>query len=183
MVNWPTPTAIAYGTALSSTQLNATTDVQSVCTYAPPAGTVLSAGTQTLSVSCTANDTTNYGTPGVATVSLIVENVSLVSSANPSTYGSSVTFTATVTPSNDTNAVTFTDNGVALGSPVTPSSGVAQLAVDSLLAGTHSIQACSAAGGSYVTVCSSVLSQVVNLATPTISAWPTASPIIFTITG
>jgi hypothetical protein len=49
-VTWGTPAAIAYGTALSGTQLNATANVPGVFVYTPAAGTVLTAGTQTLSV-------------------------------------------------------------------------------------------------------------------------------------
>ncbi len=59
-VTWATPAAIVYGTALSSTQLNATASVAGTFAYTPSAGTVLSAGTQTLSVAFTPTDTTDY---------------------------------------------------------------------------------------------------------------------------
>ena len=39
---WATPAAITYGTALSSTQLNATESVAGMMVYSPGAGTVLS---------------------------------------------------------------------------------------------------------------------------------------------
>ncbi len=60
MINWPTPASIQQGTALSSTQLNATSNVFGTFTYHPAAGTVLPAGTQNLSVSFSPNDTTDY---------------------------------------------------------------------------------------------------------------------------
>ena len=47
-VSWATPAAITQGTALSATQLNATASVPGIFVYAPAAGTVLAAGTQTL---------------------------------------------------------------------------------------------------------------------------------------
>ena len=43
-IAWATPAAITYGTALDSTQLDATANVQGSFTYAPAAGTVLGAG-------------------------------------------------------------------------------------------------------------------------------------------
>ena len=45
MINWPAPASIQQGTPLSSTQLNATSNVFGTFTYHPAAGTVLSAGT------------------------------------------------------------------------------------------------------------------------------------------
>ena len=50
VITWPTPSAITYGAALSSTQLDATPTVAGSFVYSPAAGTVLTAGTQTLSV-------------------------------------------------------------------------------------------------------------------------------------
>lgn len=62
-ITWATPSAIAYGTALSSTQLNANASVPGSYAYTPTTGTILSAGShQTLSVTFTPTDTTNYAT-------------------------------------------------------------------------------------------------------------------------
>ena len=55
-ITWATPAAIAYGTALSATQLNANTTVAGTYVYTPAAGTVLTAGPQTLSVTFTPTD-------------------------------------------------------------------------------------------------------------------------------
>jgi Flp pilus assembly CpaE family ATPase len=55
-INWPTPASISYGTALNSTQLNATAPIQGKFAYAPDAGEVLAAGTHTLSVTFTPAD-------------------------------------------------------------------------------------------------------------------------------
>lgn len=70
-LTWSNPAPIKQGTSLSGTQLNAITDVPSTCVYSPPAGTVLPAGTYTLSVTCTPNDP-NYE-PISGTVTLIVK--------------------------------------------------------------------------------------------------------------
>ncbi len=52
-ITWVAPAAIAYGTALSSTQMDATANYPGTFTYSPAAGTMLNAGTQTLSANFT----------------------------------------------------------------------------------------------------------------------------------
>ena len=66
-ITWPAPASITYLTSLSATQLNATatapgfgTTLQGQFAYAPAAGSVLSAGAHTLSVTFTPADTTHY---------------------------------------------------------------------------------------------------------------------------
>jgi hypothetical protein len=80
-VTWPTPAAISYGTALSATQLNATASTPGTFIYTPPAGTVLTAGLHTLSVTFTPTDTTDYTTAS-ATVNLPVNQAVLTVTAN-----------------------------------------------------------------------------------------------------
>ena len=55
-ITWAKPAAITYDTALSGTQLDATASVPGSFVYSPAAGTVLTAGTQTLSVTFTPSD-------------------------------------------------------------------------------------------------------------------------------
>ena len=71
VITWPSPTAIAYGTALSATQLDASSTVAGSFVYSPAAGTVLTAGTQTLSTTFTPTDTTDYN-GATATTSVLV---------------------------------------------------------------------------------------------------------------
>ena len=60
-VTWANPADIIYGTALSATQLDATSSLPGTFTYAPAAGTVLSAGSnQTLTATFTPTDSTDY---------------------------------------------------------------------------------------------------------------------------
>jgi hypothetical protein len=154
---WATPAATTYGTALSGTQFNAVAtgvtgaSLPGVFTYSPLSGTVLAAGSQTLSVSFVPTDTTDYTTPATATVQLQVNKtssaVALVSSLNPILLQNPVTYTATVssTAGKPTGTVTFQDGGVALaaciGVTVTTSTGVASCAVTYTAVGTHSITA------------------------------------------
>ena len=69
-ITWIAPPAIAYGTALSSSQLSATANVAGNFVYSPAAGTIPSAGTQILRVTFTPTDTTD--TNATASVSLVV---------------------------------------------------------------------------------------------------------------
>src|SRR5438067_5385171 len=90
---WANPASIAYGTALSGTQLNATANVPGTFTYTPAAGTVLNAGAnQTLSVTFTPTDTTNYTTK-TATVTITVQQATpTITWTNPAsiTYGTAL---------------------------------------------------------------------------------------------
>ncbi len=70
-ITWPAPAAIAYGTALSATQLDASSTIPGTFVYSPAAGTVLAAGSQILSVTFTPTDTTDY-TAATQTVTLTV---------------------------------------------------------------------------------------------------------------
>jgi len=103
--------------------------------------------------------------------------ISVASSGSPSTYGNSVTFTATVT-SGDTNTVTFYNGSTSLGT-ATPASGKATLATSSLPAGSDSITAKIASGGNYNSATSSAITQTVNQATPTITLTCSPNPSIF----
>jgi len=70
-ITWATPAPITQGTALSSTQLNPTASVPGTFVYSPAAGTVLGAGTQTLSAIFTPTDTGSW-VGGSASVTLEV---------------------------------------------------------------------------------------------------------------
>ena len=100
-ITWVTPAAIAYGTPLSSTQLNATTTVPGSFAYSTATGTVLSAGAHTLSVTFNTIDMIDY-TSSSASVTLTVtkaaSTTSLTSSTpNPSEAGQALTFNFSVT--------------------------------------------------------------------------------------
>jgi hypothetical protein len=62
ILTWATPADITYGTGLSGTQLNAVASVGGGYVYTPAGGTVLPAGTHTLSVTFTPSDSANYAT-------------------------------------------------------------------------------------------------------------------------
>ncbi len=116
VLSWTAPASIAYGTALSATQLDATASlngspVSGSFVYTPAAGTVLSAGAHTLSATFTPSDTTDFNTPAAVTTSISVTNATLTVTANNATrvYGTAnPTFTGSVTGA--VNGDTFTES-------------------------------------------------------------------------
>lgn len=115
IITWPTPAPISYGTPLSSTQLDATANVAGTFVYTPAAGTVLAAGTQTLSVTFTPTLSVDYNS-ATAQVTLQVTAPALTfspTSMNFGTvnYGKLVSQYETVTNSGS-STVTFTNVSV-----------------------------------------------------------------------
>jgi cyclophilin family peptidyl-prolyl cis-trans isomerase len=83
-ISWASPAAIIYGTALGSAQLDATASVPGNFTYSPAPGTVLKAGNnQTLSVSFTPTDTTDYTTANFTTTINVAKAAPTITWANP----------------------------------------------------------------------------------------------------
>ncbi len=93
IITWPTPAAVYYGTPLSATQLNATANVPGTFIYTPAAGTVPGQGIDTLSVTFTPNDSTDYATI-TQTVQLTVNPAVPATMISP-TPGSTLTSAST----------------------------------------------------------------------------------------
>ena len=100
VISWAMPAAITYGTALSATQLNATANIPGTFVYAPAAGTILAAGSQSLSVTFTPTDTTNYTTAtGNATITVNKASAGVTLGNLTQTYdGTPKTASATTSP-------------------------------------------------------------------------------------
>lgn len=69
-LSWAAPASITYGTALSASQLNATSTSAGSFSYSPAAGTLLNAGTYTLSVTFTPTDSTKAKLSGSVTLTV-----------------------------------------------------------------------------------------------------------------
>jgi hypothetical protein len=163
-ITWPTPAAIPNGTALSSTQLDATSTIAGTFVYSPAAGTVLAAGTQTLSVTFTPTDSTDY-TTATSSVSITVNAATpTITWAAPAaiTYGTALS--STQLDASSTVAGTFS---------YSPAAGTV------LTAGSHAITATFTPTDStdYATATSSV-SITVNAATPAIT-WAAPAAITY----
>ena len=102
-----------------------------------------------------------------------------MSSLNPSTFGQSVTFTATVTAGGSpvtTGSVTFTDGAQALGTVNLNAAGQASLSTSTLSVGPHTISARFNGSGT-LAVSSASLTQTVNLAPTTTTAVVQRQPV------
>jgi Bacterial Ig-like domain (group 3)/FG-GAP-like repeat len=136
--------------------------------------TALPAGSETLQAVYPGDS--NYNPSSSSSVSVTVASILLASSPNPSAYGQAVTFVATV-PSGELGSVTFKDGGATLGT-VPLSGSTASFVTSALAAGSHDITAVYSGDSSHSTApaTSPILTQVVNMATPSVTLSSSANP-------
>jgi beta-glucanase (GH16 family) len=147
VVTWATPAAIIYGTALGATQLNATASVSGTFAYTPAAGMVLAAGSQTLSVTFTPTDTTDY-TTATAKVTLMVNPTApaiSTSTQNGAQNGAVIVSLSNTTPS---ALIYYTVDAT------TPTASSQQYQAPFLVASNLAVEATAIAGGNSSTVAS-----------------------------
>jgi hypothetical protein len=169
---WPVASAITYGQTLAASTLSGGSATPAGTFAFTTPSTAPKAGTALQSVTYRPTDTTNYNTAS-STASVTVNKASsataLVSSANPSLQGWNVTFTATVTlaalaSTTPTGNVQFYTNGVALGSPVALTDGVASFSTADLPAGTNTVLAACLGDSNFLGSSNSLLQVVVVVA-------------------
>jgi hypothetical protein len=119
-ITWATPAAITFGTALSATQLNAKASVSGALVYSPAAGTVPAVGTDTLTVTFTPTDTTDYTTATGSVLLKVNPAPSFTLGASPASptvpQGASGKSTILVTRQNGfTGSVTLAASGLPSG--------------------------------------------------------------------
>jgi len=115
-ITWSNPAAITYGTALSSTQLNATSGVVGSFTYSPTNGAILNAGTNTLTAVFTTTNT-NYVSPVTNTVSVTVNKATPAITADPT--ASDIRLGQALSTSVLNGGLATTSGGFAWSSPST----------------------------------------------------------------
>lgn len=107
----------------------------------------------------------NNGASSSATVTQVVNSAasatSLSSSANPSSFGSAITLTASIAGPSPTGTVTFKDGATTIGT-ASVAGGAASLTLSSLSVGSHSLTAVYGGDVNNAASTSSTLSQVVN---------------------
>ena len=170
-IAWATPSAIPYGTALSATQLNASSTVAGTFVYSPLAGVVATAGSQTLSVTFTPTDTTDY-TTATSTVTLVVNK------ATPS-----IAFTAPSPVTYGTAPIALFATGGASGNAVTFSvvSGPGSITGNTLTingAGSVVVAANQLGNTNYTAAAQVTQSIVVNQTLPAIAVASSANPVL-----
>lgn len=108
----------------------------------------------------------------------VTSTTGLASSHNPSTFGQSVTFTATVTGASPTGTVEFKDGSTDIAgcASQTLSSSSATCTTSALITGIHSITAVYSGDSANVASTSPVLTQAVDLTGSTVSVSSSANP-------
>jgi hypothetical protein len=170
-----TVTVTSGGTTLGSGPVNPTTGTVTITT------TVLPVGNDPITATYSGDTNNNPATGSTTqTVSKASPTVGLISSVNPSSFGQSVTFTATL-PANTTGTVTFLDGSTTLGTGAI-SNGIAAFTTSALTAGVHPITASYAGDANNNAGVSAPLSQTVNKATPVlpIPVPSSTSPVVGT---
>ena len=163
-VTWATPASIVYGTALSATQLDASASVPGTFSYSPAAGTVLSAGSHTLSVSFTPSDATDY-TSASTTVSISVTQATpSVTWATPASIVYGTALSATQLDASASVPGTFN---------YSPAAGTV------LSAGSHTLSVSfTPSDATDYTSASTTVSISVTQATPSVT-WATPASIVY----
>ncbi len=118
------------------------------------------------------------------TVNQAATSSSVSASANPSVFGQSITFTATVAASAPgsgipTGTVTFMDGSTTLGTGTLNGSGQITLGTSALSVGSHSITIVYAGDTDFTTSTSSALTQTVNQSATSSSVSSSANPSVF----
>ena len=107
-------------------------------------------------------------TPLTQTVLPVVSTTTVTSNLNPSVFGDTVTFTASVTPAGATGTVELFDGATSLGLPLALSSGTASFSTATLTVGNHSITAVYSGDVNNAPSTSAAFTQsVIQLATTT----------------
>jgi hypothetical protein len=152
VVTWTAPAAIVYGYPLTATQLDASASVAGTYAYTPALGTVLGTGTQTLSVTFTPSNSTDYSVV-TASVHLTVNapTVSIGITNQTQTYQHWTNFvigpifTGSRVP---TGTVTLYDNGTALTTLTLGGNGLAYYTAGPFNVGANVLSA-TYSGNSY----------------------------------
>ena len=161
-VSWSAPAAIPYGTALSATQLDASSPIAGTFAYSPAAGAILTAGWQTLSVTFTPTDATDYNS-ATATVKLDVSAAKpAITWATPAPIASGTALSATQLNASSPPAGTFV---------YTPASGTV------LAPGAHILSvAFTPADSTDYTTATGTVTELVG---PGISTQPANAKVVF----
>jgi hypothetical protein len=163
-----------------STRLSTGTLSSGVATYAT-SGFSGGAHSITAKYAGDSNYSALTSSPLSLTVSQATPKISLTSSVNPVTIGSTITFMATLTGIGaiPTGSVTFLDGTTQLGTYVLNSSGVAIYPTNTLALGPHSITVSYSGDSNYAVATSTVLGETVSKFAQTINITPSANPITY----
>ncbi|MFN5327901.1 MAG: beta strand repeat-containing protein, partial [Planctomycetota bacterium] len=171
-ITWATPTAITYGTALSATQLNATSGgVAGTFSYSPAIGAILPAGTQGLLVTFTPTDGNNYkSTFKVITITVNKNTLTFTATAQAKTYdGAAYSGSYSYTVSgyvNGDNSTAFSGTTTYAGAAIT-ATNAGSYAITPVVSGITSANYVIAAANGTLTINKATLTVSPNPKTKT----------------
>ena len=163
-----------------STSLGSATLAANSAQFTVPSLTV---GTHSIAATYAGNANLLSSSSGALTQTVNGEATTTVatSSTNPSSFGQSITLSATIQPAlggNATGTVTFMDGTSTLGTS-SVSSNIAQVSVSTLGVGAHSITAKYSGDANYLSSTSSAFTQTVNQGAATTSVSSSLNPSAF----
>ncbi|HEY3322403.1 MAG TPA: Ig-like domain repeat protein [Planctomycetota bacterium] len=161
----PNPALTASATGFKNGEVWGTSDLNGTPDLSTTAQTSSPAGNYAITIARGSLSSSNYTfgfNAGTLTVTPAATTVSLSSSGNPATAGTSVTITATVSASvTPSGSVTFTVDGTAQA-PVTLSNGQATFTLSSLSVGDHPISAAYGGAHDFAASTSATLTQTMS---------------------
>ena len=138
-------------------------------TYGPTQTAPVNAGNYAVSAAIQQANYTGTAT-GTLVVARAATSTTMASSANPSTFGASLSLTATVAPAAATGTVQFYVDGTPAGTAQALTNHAAAIVTDTLSGGTHVITATYSGDANYASGTGTLSpSQVVNKAATTIT--------------
>jgi Bacterial Ig-like domain (group 3) len=139
---------------------SSTLDLSGVATFATSS---LASGSHSITAVYSGDSNYSSSTSSVLTqiVSQASTSTTLTSSLNPSTYGTGVTFTATVSPATATGTAQFFDGTTSLGT-ASLSGGTASQSTSALSVGTHTLTATYSGDSNFTGSTSNAVTQTVN---------------------
>ncbi len=137
----------------------------------------LASGTHDISAVYEGDANVTGSTSATVSQTVILSSRTLLdSSANLTSYGQPVTFTATVAPADATGSVTFLDGAIPLGTVPLDIDGTAAWTTSTLAVGTHAITAMYTGDAMHVSSTSTAVNQVVNQASTTTTLATSGTP-------
>ncbi len=118
VLSWSAPGAVVYGAALTAAQLNATASVAGNLTYSPAAGTVLGAGTHSLTATFIPANTALYKAASATITLTVTKATPVVIWGTPSGITAGTALSATQLNASANVAGTFTYSPAAGTAPV-----------------------------------------------------------------
>jgi hypothetical protein len=158
-ITWANPAAVVYGTPLSTAQFNATANVPGAFAYDVAADTVLAAGTHSLAVTFTPEDSANYST-ATASVTFTVDR------ATPTVTASGGAFTYDGNAHAATATATGVDGGPVSGNFTFTYDGSATAPSQ---AGTYAVEATFTSSDPNYADATGNATLVIRQATPTVT--------------